>query len=207
MYLFTRTATISPDHQLDGIAFAVEIAAKAAAVTGSPVSVYRFAFGAPLGTILWSSVYESHTALEAAEQKLMADAGYVEAITKASSLFTGPIEDALASPVITTIAAPHASYWATQASISGGKFAQALELGSSIANHIADVTGQPTGFFTDAYGPFGQVRWLTGADTGADMDKVRETLAVDPKFISLLESAGDCFAQGSGHSVLIHKVA
>ena len=207
MYLFTRTATISPEHQLDGMAFVVNIAAKAASITGVPASVYRVAFGAPLGSVLWSSVFESHAALEAAEQKLMADAGYVEATTTSSHLFTGTVDDALATPVSSTLTAPNASYWVTQATITGGKLTQAVELGVEIQTHIAEVTGQPTAFLTDTYGPFGQVRWLTGANSAAEMDKVRDTLGTDPKFLSLVGRAGDCFAQGSGHSVLIHKVA
>lgn len=206
MYLFTRTATINPEHQLKGMAFVVDIAAKAASITGVPANVYRVSFGAPLGSVLWSSIFESHAALEAAEQKLMADPAYVKATTTSTHLFTGTVDDALATPVTSTLTAPNASYWVTQASIAGGKLTKAIELGSAIQAHIAEATGAPSAFLTDSYGPFGQVRWLTGADSAAELDKVRDTLLVDPTFLGLVEQAGDCFAQGSGHSVLIHRV-
>ncbi len=206
MYIFSRTAVAAPGKAPAAMAFAVEVAAKVASLTGIPLSVYTGTFGIPLGTILWSSRVDSHVQLAEIQAKTLGDAGYMAMVATATDLFAPGISDGLTEIVATSMAAPSAVVSATQATIANGKIAEAMELGVAIQAAVAKATGLGTAFCADVYGAYGGVRWLIGGASMADLDAGRAAMNADPTFQSLVAKAGDCYLAGSGQIGLITKI-
>lgn len=206
MLIFARTATVSPGHQLAGMTFAVEIATRVSEITGAKLSVYQSVFGLPLGTVMWTERLETIAELGEQTSKLMANPAYVDAIEKAGHLF-GPIgEDMLINVVATSSTGPKPITISTTATVALGKFEDAMEFGVAVQQHVAKTTGFGTSFATDVFGTYGGVRWLTGVDTMAEVDKFQASLGSDSDLIKMVSSAGDLFVPGSGRNGLIQKI-
>ncbi len=206
MYIFSRTRAIKPSHMIEGIQTAKALAAQVTEVTGVNINLYRVVFGFPVGTVLFSCRLESQAALGDVFAKLFVNPGYTQAVQDASNVFEGSATDALTSVVSSSLTAPKPIVWATQATIANGKFAEAMALGVEIQGFVSGLSGLPTAFCSDTYGPYGQVRWLTSADTMADMDHVGEVLSTSAQFATMLDRAGECFLPGSGMNALIQKI-
>lgn len=206
MYIFSRTAVAAPGKAPAAMAFAVEVAAKVATLTGIPLSVYTGTFGVPLGTILWSSRVDSHVQLAEIQAKTLGDAGYMAMVESATDLFQPSITDGLTEIVSTSMAGPSAVVSATQATIANGKIAEAMELGVAIQAAVAKATGLGTAFCADVYGAYGGVRWLIAAASMAEVDAGRAAMNADPTFQSLVAKAGDVYLAGSGQIGLITKI-
>ena len=206
MYIYSRSAVAAPGKAPAAMAFAVEAAARITKITGIPVSVYRANFGAPLGSILWSTRYDSHQQMADAQAKWTADAAMTAFAATAVGLFQPTLTDGLTEIVSTSMAAPSAVVSATQATIANGKIAEAMELGVAIQAAIAKATGLGAAFCADVYGNYGGVRWLVGAASMAEVDAGRTAMNADPTFQSLVAKAGDCYLAGSGQIGLITKV-
>ena len=206
MYIFSRAGTIKPDHLIDGSTYAVEVAAKVKAITGTTVNVYRSLYGQPLGTVLWTVRAETQAELADLAAKLAADPGYVTMTQKGASLFTGNHVTALGSIVSSTLLAPKPIVAAVQAVIANGKIAKAMEFGVAAQALVAKISGLPTAFVSDTFGTFGGVRWLTGADTMEQIDHLQQVMATDKSYQALVETAGDLFIEGSGQNGLIQKI-
>jgi hypothetical protein len=206
MYIFSRTRAIKPAHMIEGIQTSKALAAKVTAMTGVNINLYRVVFGFPVGTVLFSCRVETQAALGDMFAKLATDAGYAQAAQDAANVYEGAATDGLTSVVSSTLTAPKPIVWVTQATIANGKFAAAMALGVEIQGFVGTATGLPTAFCSDPYGAYGQVRWLTSADTMADMDQVSEVLSTNAEFASMLDRAGECFLPGSGQNALLQLI-
>ena len=129
MYIYSRTAVAAPGKAVAAMAFAVEAAARITKITGIPVSTYRANFGMPLGSILWSTRYDSHAQMADAQAKWTSDASMTAFTATAVDLFQPTLSDGLTEIVATTMAGPAAIVSATQATIANGKIAEAMEIG------------------------------------------------------------------------------
>lgn len=207
MYIFSRTATIKPEHLDEGIAFAVEIAAHVTTVTGKAVNVFNLTFGAPMGTVMWSSRHESQAEAADISAKLLVDPGYMASVKAHVHLLVSSPTDALVNVVSSTLEAqPRSIYEITRSTIANGKFAKAMAFGVKAQEFVAKATGLPTAFTSSVYGAYGEVGWLVGGSSMADIDLLREVESGDPAFLALLEEAGDLFVEGSGTNSLIEKL-
>jgi hypothetical protein len=206
MYIFSRTRAIKPSHMIEGIQTSKALAAKVTALTGVNINLYRVVFGFPVGTVLFSCRVDSQAALGDMFAKLATDPGYAQAAQDAAHVYEGAATDGLTSVVSSTLTAPKPIVWVTQATIANGKFADAMALGVEVQGHVGSITGLPTAFCSDSYGPYGQVRWLTSADTMADMDHVSEVLSTDAAFAAMLDRAGECFLAGSAMNALLQTI-
>lgn len=207
MYIFSRTATIKPENLEEGLSFAVDVAARVTTVTGKPITVYNMVFGAPMGTILWSTRYDSQAEAADFGAKLAVDPGYMDAVRAHIGLFTAAPVDALASVVSSTLdPQPRPIYAITRATIANGKLAAAMAFGVKGQELVANLTGLPTAFTASVYGTFGGVAWLTGGTSMADMDALQAMQSTNEQFLALLEEAGDLFVEGSGENGLIQRI-
>lgn len=207
MYIFSRTATIKPEHIEEGMGFAVDIAARVKTVTGKPITVYNMVFGASMGTVMWSTRYESQAEAADVAAKLTVDPGYMESVKAHIGLFTAAPVDALVNVVSSTLdPQPRAVYELTTAIIANGKFAAAMAFGVKAQELVATATGLPTAFTSSVYGAYGGIGWLVGGSSMADMDTVRKVETTDERFLALLEEAGDLFVEGSGSNALIQRI-
>ncbi len=206
MYLFARTGSITPGRFLDGMAFAMEAATKVETMSGVHFNLYNTVFGAPVGTVLWTTRYDSMTEASDVQAKLMADPGYLELMGRGGTLFASTSDSLNTVVSASGLEAPKPIYEATNAVIANGKLSKAMAFGVKVQEYVAGATGLATAFVAGAYGPYGGVGWLIGGDSMADIDTFHTMRATDAGFLAMVEEAGDLFVEGSGAVALIQKV-
>lgn len=206
MYIFSRTAKIVGAKAAEATSFAVDIAGEVKSITGVNVNVYQVAFGAPMGTIVWSARFDTQAALAANSGTLAANASYVAKTAAAAELFEGDFVDRLNLVVSSSLAAPKSVVQATQATILGGRYAQGYELGVKFQETVARVTGQTTAFVAAQYAAVGGVGWLAAADSVGELEEGQGKLNTDPGWNELITHVGEVYAAGTGQSMLMMKI-
>jgi hypothetical protein len=206
MYLFSRSTIAALGRQFDAIPAALEVAEMVGKITGRDVNVFTVRFGAPMGTIMWTTRAESLAEMQELTDKLMADAGYLEKVESMNGLFMAPAEDRFARIITGPGEATSKYYGITRASMITGKFADAMALGVEAAEHIGQSTKRPSAFLKAAYGGFADVTWVTGFDSMDEVDAFDEWQMSDSGYHSIVERAGDLFVESSGHTSLIEKL-
>lgn len=207
MYIFSRSTIASLGRQFDAIPAAVGIAEMVTKVTGHELNVFVARFGAPQGSVMWSTRAESLVELQGITDKLMADSGYLEMIGSLDGLFMAPAEDRLGRVLTAPIdGAPSKYYGVTRAAMANGKQAAALAFGVKTAEYIGKAIGTQSAFTKAAYGGFNDVTWITGFDTEADVDAFDDWQMTDSGYHDIVAEAGDLFVENSGHTSLIEKI-
>lgn len=207
VYLFNRSGTAKREHFIEARAYAVEIAAKVTTITGRPITAFSGTFGYPLGTLSWSTRFETHADMHDMFAKLAADPGYVEIIQRNAHMFDSWNEDTLVNVVSSTLTpTPRPIYEVTTAVVANGKLAAAMAFGVKAQEYVAKATGFPTAFVAQTYGPFGAVGWLTGASDMAEAEKIQDMWRTDTTFATMVDEGGDLFIPGAARNGLIEKV-
>ena len=207
MYIFSRSTIASLGRQFDAIPAAVGIAEMVTKVTGHELNVFVARFGAPQGSVMWSTRAESLVELQGMTDKLMADSGYLEMIGSLDGLFMAPAEDRLGRVLTAPIdGAPSKYYGVTRAAMANGKQAEAIAFGVKTAEYIGKAIGTQSAFTKAAYGGFNDVTWITGFDTEADVDAFDDWQMTDSGYHDIVAEAGDLFVENSGHTSLIEKI-
>lgn len=206
MYIFRRTRAVKPDQIADGMAYAVEAAAKIKSVTGRDLSVSNTIFGAPNGTINFSARFESLAELADFTKKVAVDPGVTELSRKGASLFANLPSDSVLNIVSSTFEGSQWGYVAiTEAVPANGKIAEAVAFGVKTQAHVAK-SGLKTVFATNAFGAYGAMTWATYGQTMADIDTLQNFFATDATFQTLLLETGTLFVEGSGHNSLLQRI-
>ncbi len=208
MYLFARNGTAAPDRLFEATAFAIEIAAKASSIAGVEIAAWRTEYGGPLTGLGWTVVHESHAAAGAVGEKLLADAGYVEAVQAAAPLFTGPGEDILAQIVASGGNGGHRGEYSSivMAQCAAGKIGQAMAYGVEMMNDVVRITGRDSIFTRSMYGPWASVAWFSLAASLDEVEAATAALSADPDHLGKLDAGGGLFLPGSGESRLTRRI-
>ncbi|MBI4932412.1 MAG: hypothetical protein HY828_00955 [Actinobacteria bacterium] len=178
--------------------------------TGTEVALWSVAFGAPVGTMVYTARVDGHAGLAAMTASLAGDATYEAMIAKGADLVAGPPSDMMresldgsdpgGSPPVGSVAV------ITTAIIANGKYAEAIGWGLDVAAHATKVGGVPVAFYMDMYGPFGQVTWIgVGADMAA-ADASNAKLNTDADYINKLSAAGDLFVPGMANRSMALRI-
>ncbi|MDP2289886.1 MAG: hypothetical protein Q8M22_01770 [Actinomycetota bacterium] len=199
MYLFNRGRVAHPDHFTDAVAWAVDIAGKASSVAGVQVEAWASVLSPDAGTIVWTAVFDTLTDCEAAMDKLGADSAYNAAVTSGAPLFTGTVTDGLLNLITgPTGTEPDYAYVASvQAVAANGQIAAAMQHGVAIAAAATATGGLTTMFGAEVTGPYGGVRWLTGAPSIAALEASMVAVNSDPAFVALVDGGGGVFQPGA----------
>jgi hypothetical protein len=209
MYLFSRWATLAGNPR-PSMAWALEAAAFVADKTGREVSTWSVAFGAPVGTVVWSMRVESLADMNAAFAPLADDDAWYETIDKGAQFMTTGSQDHLREVVRapSDLTSPPVGSAATliSAVAANGMLGAATEWGADIAGFVESLTGQPTAFLVDAFDDFGRMSWIGVAPDFAAVDDANGKLATDPGYHERLARTGELFVPGSGRSVLLSRV-
>jgi len=207
MYIFSRTAALNPHRLIEATGAAIEVGAMVTGITGNPVSVFATRYGQPTNTIGWSVRVESQAQLQADFEKLTVNEGYLQWVTAHAELFDGAPTDQLSTVVSSTLAsAPKRFYALVTGTAANGKMADAVSFGVRAQQFVAEATGLATAFMTSVYGAFGQVGWLTGADSASDLDALAQMQMTNADYHKLVAEAGPLFIEGSGLNGLIEKL-
>ena len=206
MYLFSRSTIAALGRQFEALPAAIEVGAMVAGITGRDVNVFTAIFGAPQGSVMWSARADSLADLQEVTDKLMADAGYLEKLQSMDGLFMTPADDRFARFLTPPMEATSKYYGVTGAAMANGKFADALAFGVETAEYIGTSMKCPSAFVKAAYGGFGDVTWITGFDTMAQVDAFDDWQMTDSGYHDIVSRAGGLFVENSGHTSLLEKL-
>ncbi|WP_436795021.1 hypothetical protein [Actinospongicola halichondriae] len=211
MIIFQRMVTFQGPAQ-EVVPWAMDITETVNGATDLEVSLWQGRFGGPVGTLAWSTLADSLTALEAAFDALGSDAAYLDLETKAADWVTTPGEDSLLRMVHTTggeYTRPAVGSYAevTAATPSEGHFAEAGAWAVEIADMHARLTHSSVLVCTSGYGGFGEMRWLGLYDSAAAVDAGAEAIAKDEDYIAALDGGGGLFQEGSATRTLARRIA
>lgn len=207
MYLFNRTRQAKADRILEAMPSAVSIAEKVTQITGIDIYVWSYRFGAPMGTIMWSCRLDSRAQLFEANEKMMADATYIDMAMSMAELYEGPTVDGLFRVISGTPSPePRDFIEITQATMANGKYAEAMQFGVDMQQYVADELGTPTMFGAMQHGGFADVGWIQGFETIDEVDAAAEWNMTNEGYHERVNSAADLFVPGSGQQALVARL-
>jgi hypothetical protein len=189
MYLFSRRARLAPGNTRASMTWVLDITEKAKQITGLEISPFTTVFSPEVGTVVWSMVAPDLAALEAANDKLVADDGYVVLIDEGARLVQSNVDDGLLQIVHGEVNPDRRVEYATsvQAVCATGNVARGMELGVEIAQRAEQATGIPTMFASSMTGPYGAIAWVTGFTDVHEMDRAQQALAADADFMRFID--------------------
>lgn len=207
MYLFSRSTIAALGRQFDAVPAAVEIAEIVTKLTGNEVNVFIPRFGAPQGSVMWSSRVESLVELQSHADKMTADAGYLEKLASMDGLFMAPADDRFSRMLTGPTDAPTSKYYGiTRAAMMNGKQADALAFGVKTAEYIGKSLSTQSAFTKSVFGGFNDVAWIVGYDSESDVDAFDDWQMSDSGYHDIVAEAGGLFVENSGHTSLIEKI-
>jgi hypothetical protein len=209
MNLFTRQATLAPEHLQEGLAYTVEIAQYVSEKTALDVIPWTTMFGAPLGSVSWSARVDSQAALGAVQDTLAADSTFQARVKDASRFFTGSPEDAIGQFVAFSGTGGEIRQYASivTAQCAAGKVAEAMAWGVDMMQYVGKLTGLDSSIVRGIYGPFATLVWISLADSLDEVDAADAAMSSDPSYLERLDQAGDLFQPGSAQQRLIRRLA
>ena len=163
----------SPEVSSASMEWAVKVTEYIKSTHDIDVSLWSLAQGAPVGTVGWSARFESHAAQAEATAGIQGDQQYLKHVGRRPGLHHPGLRARLvqADPQEGT----------GERSSSGGCADHRAgrerhdrrcdcSSGSKPTSTSASLTGYPSAFLADAYGPFGQVTWIQGLPDMAAVD-------------------------------------
>lgn len=210
MKLFSRRAQLTGPPS-ESMAWAADIRAFAAGKLDREIALWSALFGAPLGSVLWVMRVEGIADLNAITTTLMGDEAYHGHLAKGQEFITPPGDDMLAQPIHGELGEQSppvgAMAMVTTATIANGAYADAFAWGVDMAQYVESVTGAPTMFLSNQFGPFGGVTWVGVLPDGAAVDDANAKMIADDGYLTRLAGAKDLFIPGSGNQSLITRIA
>ncbi len=209
MQLFSRRVHMTGP-PAEAMAYAVEMRAHVSGLAGREISLWSVGFGAPLGTMIYSARVEGLADLQSITTPILADAEYHAKLAKGAAYASGPAEDSLLQPINGEIGDPPpvgSLAVLTSAVVANGAYEAAIGWGIDMAEHVTAVSGMPTLFLSQQYGPFGAVGWIGVAADGSAVDAANAAINADAAYLAKLGAVGDLFVEGSGHRMLATRVA
>lgn len=210
MYLFTRTAHLKTGNPTAGMTFAHEVSHLVSEHTNHQMQVWTSMYSPGTGTVVWSSWFESLVELERISDKLATDGPYLQMLTDASTLFEGPVDDALLEPLY---GAPDPSRSTQYVSVvsatpASGQFVEGTMNGIKIAERATAITGVPTMFARAITGSYGSVCWITSCESIEEFESSEKMLMADEEWASLVDSSTSCYQEDpAGTQQLIFRRA
>jgi len=211
MYLFTRTARPLLGRTRDLMAWSVNVTEKVNQISQTPVNLWTTAFSPGTGTLVWTTVVDDLSTLEATETKLAADDGYLSLADEGAAFAsTDPVDDHLIQVLHaeTDGSSPAPAYAVVvNALLAPGASVRGIELGIEIAQRAKAITGTSTSFGVGVTGPYGMVTWVTGADSVDQLQRSQEATAADAEFAKLVDAQGsDAYMAGSATQIVYRKI-
>ena len=191
MYLFARGARLGPGHAQEETSWAIAMTEKVNQISETKVSLWTTFMSPGLNTLFWTTFADDLATLEATNDKLMTDSGYLMLLEQgARYVASDPINDVLFQVVhadeIDVNKQP--SYIAeVAATVTSGNGVRGIEIGIEIAQTAKKLSGAPTSFSVASTGTYGAVAWHTAFDSITDLQRGQQAL-MDPTFLNLIDT-------------------
>jgi hypothetical protein len=211
MYLFTRSARLRPGHLQESMEWSLKATEKVNQISEIAVSLWSPVFSAGVGGLTWVAMVEELAALEATDDKLMADPGYVALVDEGAKFVADSgIDDSLwqylhVDPDGATAQPKYVNL--VEAVLAPGHFLKGVELGIEIAQQAKRITGRPTSFAIAESGPYGAVQWSSLADSVEQLQAGKQGLTADAEFARLIDEQAGSAYQPAATQVMYRKIA
>lgn len=207
MYLFSRVARLGTGALRDSMSWAVGQAERVNHITGLDVSLWSTRFSPALGTVAWTTFVPDLATLEAANDKLMVDDEYIDAVDQGAKHVVGGADDRLLQLVYGTPDPNQRPEYVNvvRAVLADGAFVRGMEAGVEIAQRAEKITGRQVAFGMGMTGVYGEVAWISGAADIQEYEAANAALAADTSFAQYLDSIVGTFQQGDLTSQTVYR--
>ena len=166
------------------MSWAIGITDKVNQITGLDVGLFAVTFSPELGTVAWSTFVPDLATLEAANDKLLVDDGYVSMVDAGAKFGEGGADDALVQIVAGDVDPNRQVNYVTivQTTCMNGSVVRGVEVGVEIAQRAEKILGTPVLFGTSVTGNYGEVGWFSGYADVQSMERAQQALSADATF-------------------------
>lgn len=211
MLIFNRSVTLKGNPR-DTLAWAGQMTAFVNDNTELSVSLWQTSFGAPIGTVSWSTMAESRAVLDAAFSELAGSSDYFDLIDAAQDFVGEPGTDTLREVVHSAgpeySRAPIGSIVSLiTAKVANGQYDKAALWSVEMTDLVSGITGAPSLLCRDLHGAFGQITWISQFPSMGAVDAADEAVNKEPAYLERLGRAGELFVEGSGQQGLARRIA
>jgi hypothetical protein len=198
MYAFSRSVRLAPGNAREAMTWASEVTEQVNQITGLGVRLFTQVWSPEFGRVSWACFVPDLSALEAANDKLLADDSFAAKVDQGARFLSGGIDDTLGQ-ILHGTPDPNRNVeyvTAVRAVCAHGNIQRGIEVGMEIAQKAESITGLPTLFMSGATGVYGQVGWATGHENVQSIDAAQAALMGDPTWMQLIDDkAGEVYAQ------------
>ena len=206
MYVFARTLQVHGADVRGALSWATTITERAHQTTGTPVSLWTRMYSQGVGTLAFTTLAADYSALEAFNDKLLVDDGYLDLVGQGQKhIIQGTVDDTVSQIVHPTeipdtpITAEYAGV--VQTTCANGCLGEGLALGVEIAQRVTELTGLECSFRVDSGASFGAVSWVTLYPSATEIDRAAALQFSDAAFIELIDQkAGHAYTDAPGAS-------
>ena len=196
MYLFSRRVQLAGAGQA-GLEWAVGMRERVDQIIDLDVRLWASAYSAGFGTVSFSSFAPDLASLEAANEALYADEGFLALAEQAGDLSQGT-DDALRELVHGTPdpSAEPQFISVINAVAANGRIAKAMTAAVELAQQAEKITGVPSMVTSNVTGPYGGITWISAYPDIAAFEAGRQAMAEDagwPAFVD--EQVSDAFIE------------
>ena len=181
-------------------AWAAEVTAGVNKHSASEVSLWMGRFGAPVGTIAWSTPMESLSQAENLTAAMAADADLTALVAKGAGFVAEADDDRLLAIVAGEItdSAPVGSYvGAVRATAAPGQWGAAGAWAAEIAGVYSEVTGLNPVVTSTVAGPMGEITWLIRHANAASIEASIAATMGSEKYLTGVDGGGQFFLPGA----------
>jgi len=206
MYLYStsvRSGVANPAHVME---WAMRMTEKINQIGEVPSSLWTSAMSPAMGTLAWTAAVSDLAIIEETEAKLSTDPGYLALVEEAIPLLSTDAADQRLMQLLH--ADPDAArgdvrYASTvQAALAPGSMRRGIELGVEIAQKAKQITGRPTSFAVSVTGAYGNVMWVSLAETIQQLQAADEALNASEEFSEQLDTeAANVYLPGATQTI------
>ena len=181
-------------------AWAAEVTAGVNKHSVSPISLWMGRFGAPVGTIAWSTPVEALGQLDDLNAAMAADSDLAALVARGADHVAEADPDRLMAIVhgeITDVAALGSYVGAVRAQAAPGKWAAAGAWAAHIAGVYSEVTGLNVVVTSTVAGPMGEITWLVRHENASSIETAIGATMASEKYLSEVDGAGELFQPGA----------
>ena len=203
-YMFNRSARLGAGNLLDSMAWAVKITEKVNTITGNETTLWTTSMSPQVGLLSWNTIVDDYAELMTANDKLMADSGYVDLVEEGNKYSDGNGADDVLIRLLHAepVSAPPQFATITAGRVASGHAASAMALGVEMAKRITAITGRPALFGSSVTGEFGGIGFMVLSDSIEQVQAANEALAADADWVKMVdEKAGAAFEGGATRTI------
>lgn len=212
VYLFHRTARLGTGSAHEEISWSLSMTEKVNQISSTPVTLWSTFMSPGVNTLTWTTIVENLSDLEATNDKLMTDNGYLMLLEQGARYAS---EDAINDGLMQILyadaamdpAQPPAYVSAVDAVLAPGGYIHGIEVGIEIAQRAEAITGVPVSFCVSNTGVYGAVSWFASYNSIDHVQQANEKLNGDMTFAQFLDAETSKCYQPSATQQLYRRLA